>query len=477
MAEVQVQSPQTPEQALALLQETIRQAKERIAKEQAAAEEQEKIQRIAKAVADILAKERKEKTEKEVHEQMVEEHEIKKEIEAKVNVDVEKGKTIAKRLQEIVEKPAATEEELEFHQFNDDLYLGAALMKVDVRELPEYKEFVAGKHPVAKKIEKALSASVTGYGAEWAPTGFSTTFIERVETERVLRKLHQEVPIPRGVKSLDIGAAGAAISVFYYPSAESSQDEVPKIPAQTAATRKVTLTPKAIACRVLIPEAYEMSCALPIAQIYRDEMVKAYARGIDNLFINGDTNSSPLDSDLTSSLDVRKVADGYRRITETNNNKADGGTLTVNLIRARLAAMGNYSSPNDCILLTSWQGFWALLSVTEVVNWIQYNAKPLIPTPNDMGKMPDLGLDVVVSDQVRSDLNASGVYDGVATTKTLILIVNRRAFIVGVRRELTLKQATDPETGRDILIAYAYLDFEPAYATTEKVTGLLYNVA
>lgn len=467
MGDIKIQKPNSVAEAIALLKTTLDKTKQELS----AQEEEEKLTRIAQEVAKMLGN--KESVQKEVRREFEEAADQQSEVDVKLN---KQPKTVAQLIQKAVESPATNEDIQKLHDLNDDLYLASQITGRDPRTFQEFEEFFTGKTGLSKQISKALSADVAGAGAEWAPTGFSTSFIERVETERVLRKFHPEVTVPKGVKDLDIGAAGAAISIFYYPSSESSDDEVPKLPAQTAATRKVTLRPRAVGCRVLIPEAYELACALPIASIYKDEMIKAYARGLDNLFINGDTNASPLDSDLTSSLDIRKVADGYRRITATNGNTADGGTLSVTLIRNLLAEMGNYSSPNDCILLTSWQGFWKLASVSEIVNWATYNGTPVIPSPSDLGKLMSVGTDVVVSDQVRSDLNASGVYDGTTTTKTLILVVNRKAFIIGKRNELTLKRATDPETGRDILIAYAYVDFEPAYATSEVVSGLLYNI-
>lgn len=383
------------------------------------------------------------------------------------------SKSIAKSLQAMVEAPSDDPVVQEFQDLNDTLYIASKISRRPATTFVEYQEFFKEKTGLSKNVSKALNQSVAGAGQEWVPTGFSSKFIDLVESARQLKNIHPEVVIPMGVTSLDIGALSTAISMFYYP--DTAEDEAEKIPAQTAGTRKVTLTPKVMACRVLMPESYEEDCAYPLASIYRDQLVKAYARAIDNLFINGDTNASPMDYDLTSSYDIRKMFDGYRRATRTVSCRAavSGSDLTADL-RTRLAAMDEYSSPSQCVLVTSYMGFWRLQATSEIITWNQYNGKPLLG--NEVGIIPSLGVRVIVSDQYPTNLDASG--DGTASgATTSICIVNTNAFIKGMKRELKIVETRDSETARDILVARARLAFVAAYASTEPYVGEVYNIA
>ena len=463
MATVEIKKPTNPQEAWAVIQQIIKRAKE----EESKSEEERLRQIFAEEMRKLLGM-KQEEAKQEVEKKVVEEEEVAKQTQRKPE-----PKTVAKMLQQLVETPSTDEDVLAFQELNDALYLASRITKRAPQEFVEYKEFFSGKSPLAKRISKALNQDVSGAGAEWTPTGFSAKFIERVETERRLLKIHPEVDIPRGVKELEIPGASTAVQMFYYP--DTAEDEAAKIPAQTAGTRKVTLRPKTLACRVLIPETYEEDCALPIAQLYRDEMIKAYARAIDNLFINGDASGNLNDYDLTSSLDVRKMYDGYRSICRVNGNRAaiSGSSISLDDLRERLQAMGVYGSPSDVVVITSIDGFWKLTQTQEVVAWNQYQGKPLLP--QSIGVIPSLGIEIIVTDQCPNTLDASGdkTADG---TKTCVLIVYRKAFMVGKKRELGFKNATDAETGREILIARARLAFVPAYDTSENFVGEVYNV-
>jgi hypothetical protein len=96
---------------------------------------------------------------------------------------------------------------------------------------------------------------------------------------------------------------------------------------------------------------------------------------------------------------------------------------------------------------------------------------------------------VIVSDYVREDLNASGVYDGATTNRTLALTVNRRAFVVGQRRGITvatngylLRDTTvveEPHAEADqrIIKATMRLAFASRLPAGSEAVALTYNVA
>jgi hypothetical protein len=89
------------------------------------------------------------------------------------------------------------------------------------------------------------------------------------------------------------------------------------------------------------------------------------------------------------------------------------------------------------------------------------------------------GVPVIVSEHVRETLNATGVYDGITTTKTVITCVNRNEWAMGQRMAIDV-QADDSiyrETYQRVLVAFQREDFQHiGSAATNDDTAIAYNV-
>jgi len=77
------------------------------------------------------------------------------------------------------------------------------------------------------------------------------------------------------------------------------------------------------------------------------------------------------------------------------------------------------------------------------------------------------GIDIVPSAAVREDLNATGVYDGITTTKGSILIVYKPAWIAGVRRGFMLETFRDVQKQVNCVVA----SFRRAFAPMESLAN------
>ena len=86
------------------------------------------------------------------------------------------------------------------------------------------------------------------------------------------------------------------------------------------------------------------------------------------------------------------------------------------------------------------------------------------------------GIEVVPSGYVRENLNAEGVYDGTTTNRTVILLVNKRAFMLVWLRQIKLESARNIRRQATELVGVAELDFVPRIVSTETIVGMLYNV-
>jgi hypothetical protein len=72
------------------------------------------------------------------------------------------------------------------------------------------------------------------------------------------------------------------------------------------------------------------------------------------------------------------------------------------------------------------------------------------------------GVPVIVSEWVREDLNATGVYDGITTTKTFNLCVNRNEWAMGTRMGLDFKISDELylETFQRVIVGFSREDFQ-----------------
>jgi hypothetical protein len=76
----------------------------------------------------------------------------------------------------------------------------------------------------------------------------------------------------------------------------------------------------------------------------------------------------------------------------------------------------------------------------------------------------------------RVNLNASGVYDASVTTKTVVIIVNGSAGIIGKRRGLKIEQDRVIGADQNLLVSTQRWDFQPRYPTAENTFGLLRDI-
>jgi hypothetical protein len=145
--------------------------------------------------------------------------------------------------------------------------------------------------------------------------------------------------------------------------------------------------------------------------------------------------------------------------------------------------MGKYAAQLDRV-------FW-VLGTNSLVGLLGLAANvstmfvPLSPTtanliPAGPGQVGWLyGIPVVLSPKVREDLNASGVYDGTTTTRTVMHLVHKDAFSFADWRDVRIENSDILylETGQGVIVGSTRMDFQETVASTELAVGTIYNVA
>ena len=89
------------------------------------------------------------------------------------------------------------------------------------------------------------------------------------------------------------------------------------------------------------------------------------------------------------------------------------------------------------------------------------------------------GVPVIVSEFVRENLNASGVQDGITTTKSYNLCVNRNEWVMGQRMALDVEvdDSIYRETYQRVVVGFMREDFQNVgEASSNDDTAIGYNL-
>jgi hypothetical protein len=186
-----------------------------------------------------------------------------------------------------------------------------------------------------------------------------------------------------------------------------------------------------------------------------------------------------MDSDVTAGTDVNKSYYGLRYFSGNSAGEAavNISTLSTANLRAIRKAMGRFGvNPSDLAWLTGISGYVQMLGLTEVLTMDKWG-------PGFTAKAGTLamfdGAPVVVSEFIRQDLNASGVYDGTTMTKTEILLANTKAHWTGDKAGgMKMETARDIESLQNVAVASRRNDFERVNVpgSDEASVGIGYNL-
>lgn len=356
-----------------------------------------------------------------------------------------------------------------FQHKADQLVLLSTILGRDPRET----EFFESEY---RPLVHAMDSTTTGEGDEFVPTELSANLIERVNLElRVLANLGVS-PMPSQPFEIP-GRASARkrLGKADEQTADTGQTKVKKV---TPGSRKVTLDAKKFAGEGLVSKEAEEDAIIAILPFLEEELVDYLAADLEDTSINGDTAGTHQDSDTTDADDPRRNWEGLRQLTPAAA-KIDGAAaaaLTVAHLRGNRKSMGRFGvSPADLFHLLSIAGYIQLLSDTNVMTLDKYGAQATILT-GELARVD--GVPVIVSEYVRTDLNATGVHDGVTETRQQALTVHRRGFVRGLRRGVSVQVLRElyAESDQDAVIVTTRQAFSSRHEAAEPVVAYTYNI-
>ena len=372
-----------------------------------------------------------------------------------------------------------------FQQKSDDVYLLAQMLNKDPRDLNCYKSLVG--HELLKTdafggTGAAMPTAGTHIGADYIPLGFSAELIDYVRLQLKVAALHRRINMPTPQYKLPVHG-GTDITAYLVGETLTSATPEGRPTASRPTTTSVTLDAKKIGSLVYFSEEITEDSIIPVVPFLKDSMARSMAFAQETAVINGQLTGTIDSGDVPGSADVRKAWDGYRYKVQSAakvdcSGWTTGGTYAQGAayLRQMRAKMGKYGvDPNNLAYVTSISGYHQMLGIAEVLRLNEYGPNATILS-GELGKFDNIP--IIVSEFVREDTNALGVYDGVTTTKTIIMLVHTPSFLFGDRRAITVKTWDMPQDDSHLLVCHQRLDFKSVYdATTQHIVALGYNLA
>lgn len=351
----------------------------------------------------------------------------------------------------------------EIQRASDDLYLTALLLKRDPRSLRLYKRFKQ-----TTQVSELAKAMNTSTNSEFIPTNFSAELIDKLNLQLKVAALHPVVVMPTDPYKLPRKTTRST-AILGAEATETSES--------TIGSGNTTLDAKTLITRIDVSYEMEEDSIVPVLPMIKDDIVFALATAIEDADINGDTTGTHQDSDVTASTDARKAWKGYRKhALSAAKYSFSNGVATDTKMRAIRALMGIYGiDPLQLAWIVGSTQYQKMLTFDDFRTMDKYGANAVVMT-GELGKFD--GIPVIVSEKIRENLNASGVYDASTTDRTVCLLVRKDGFVHGDRRSVTVEMDTRPEYQKKILVASVRKAFIPRYVeTTEKIVGVGYNIA
>lgn len=364
------------------------------------------------------------------------------------------------------------EDIVELQRSADNVVLLEAAMKranpdYDVRESRLFQEEYL---PQLRAVDTATSAE----GTEYVPTALSANLIQRVSLQLKVLDLFPSIEMPTPTFELPgVAVSRTRLGKHAEQTADSSQTGFTKI---TPGTRKVTLTAKKFAGEILVSREEEEDAIIAVLPWLQGELVDYLAADLEDTAVNGDTTATHQDSNVTASDDPRKNWNGLRKLAQSGQKTdASNAALTVAMLRANRKTMGKYGvDPAKLAHILSINAYIDLLGDSNVQTLEKYGPNATI-LQGELAKVDNVP--IVVSEYVKTDLNATGVYDGTTTNRTEALTVHRGGYIVGNRRNVTQQTLRElyAEYDQDAILISTRKAFAGLYGTQATV-AIHYNV-
>lgn len=318
---------------------------------------------------------------------------------------------------------------------------------------------------------KAFGTGVSGEGAEWIETMISSSFVDEYLLEKRVANAFQDITMPSNPFKLPVKKNGTTARIVAEGSAATGSSFGTDAITFDAENKLVEL--------YNLPEELNEDSAIAFLSLGRQEVIDSQIKAIETAILNGDITATHQDSDVTDAADARKAWKGLRKAALANSANGVvvnfGAAIGATKLDEMLAAGGKFTlNPREAFFIVSSQISHQLSALDEVTSVDKFGPMATILS----GYLSAYrGRGIMVSEFLREDLNASGVYDGVTMTKGGLLLVNKTRWYLAHRRPIRVRVAADAraEYDRYQLVSYQRADFKGhTQSATEK--SVIYGV-
>ncbi len=354
----------------------------------------------------------------------------------------------------------------------EDAYAVSAISGVPVRETKLWQQY----ERLNPDFVKAMAGATSGSGSDWIPTGYSDQVIDLVRVPHALIEKHPHVVMPTARYVMPTVSSDLTV----YIAGERTADDDVKFTASTMGTSTKTLTAKTLAVRSVFSGQFDEDSIIPVLPSIRTDLAFALRSALDDAMVNGDTTATHHDTGYTvASNDHRRLWRGYIETALTY----DGSTNIVDLtsitwekvvtLQEKLAQYGAQGA-ETLMWVTGYKGYRVLKTLKDSSNnniIVNDGAARGDQSVNTLD-----GIQVIQTDKVGGNLNASGIYDASITAFTDILLVYRPAYVIGDRRALQLKVVDKPEEDQQALVGLLRIACTNVYeSSTHFTVAMGYN--
>lgn len=330
-----------------------------------------------------------------------------------------------------------------------------------------------------------IFADGANIGAEFIPDVTMPRLVSELETARRTAGLFPLMQMSQKTVKLPWLGYGGTPKIKGVPSGNDPS----KYTASSPATDERSFTAVPLAVRYQLDEDAVDDSIIPALPMFRADIVKAIINGEEDALFNADTGTHQ-DTGLASwnprslwdsmlidggSDDHRRQYIGMRARAGDVSATVDLGTFNIANVRSMRSTMdAPHGTAGDLVLFVSPEAYLKLVGLDEVTTVDKYGSSATIVT-GELARID--GIPIVQSDLLTADLNASGVYDGVTTTKTSMVLVNTSRFLLGVRKGRTVEIGKDIRSGVYNLVATYRSIFGTIDSSTKKNVVHAYNIA
>lgn len=342
---------------------------------------------------------------------------------------------------------------------------------------------------VVKAAGDAFDTATALDGLEWLPTNMSREYVDAIylplQAAALIKRIQMTaktfvMPRVKGRARASNMAESLVASDLYTQKANPSM--------QSSAS--ITFTAQKLGVTQLYSSEVDQDAIVPLVEMIMGSISDGIGASIEDSLINGSGDLTTLDNAAASKLYTtaatalgRDMFKGFRNaILGTNGTsiKIDGGTFATGLLRKTRAQMGRYGAdPRKLFWIVSVNNLMNVLGLAEVITVDKYGPNATILT-GEIGKID--GIPIIVSEFAYINLNASGVYDNVTTTKNTMVLVYSDAWRIGDRRLVRIQSDTFITSDQSVVVGSWRGDIQKIQgvngATGQETTeGLIYNIA